>query len=89
MSSAEFSEWMAYYSIEPFGEERADLRQALTTSAVHNGIQAQTKNPKWTNPKDFMPFTDKQREAESPQTKAAKTPEQLLAKFNALTKGKG
>ena len=58
MSSREFSEWMAYYAIEPFGEERADLRQALTTSAVHNSIQAQTKRPKWTKPEDFMPFKE-------------------------------
>ncbi len=58
MSSLEFSEWMAYYQIEPFGEERADFRQAMTTSAVHNSIQAQAKHPKWTKPGDFMPFSD-------------------------------
>lgn len=58
MSSHELSEWMAYYQIEPFGEERADLRQAMTTSAVHNSIQAQTKHPKWTKPEDFMPFKE-------------------------------
>lgn len=31
-----FSEWMAYYSIEPWGEERADLRAGHTTAAVSN-----------------------------------------------------
>jgi hypothetical protein len=29
MSSMEFAEWMAYSQIEPWGEERADLRTAL------------------------------------------------------------
>ena|SRR5690606_23677190 len=59
MSSREFSEWMAFYEIEPFGDERADLRQAMTTSAVHNSIQAHAKNPKWTKPEDFMPYSEK------------------------------
>lgn len=68
MSSREFSEWMAFYTIEPWGEERADLRQALTTSAVHNSIQAHAKHPKWTKPEDFMPFADK------PQPKTADAP---------------
>lgn len=29
MSAREFAEWMAYSQIEPWGEERADLRAAL------------------------------------------------------------
>lgn len=70
MSSREFSEWMAYYAIEPFGEERADLRQALTTSAVHNSIQAQSKHPKWTKPEDFMPYSEQAQ---------PKTPDEPLA----------
>ena len=84
MSSAELSEWMAYDLIDPFGEERADLRQALTTSAIHNSVQAQTKKPKWTHPRDFMLYSEK------PKPKNADTtPEGLLAKFDALTSRKG
>jgi hypothetical protein len=30
MSSADFAEMAAYYKIDPFGEERADWRAALT-----------------------------------------------------------
>lgn len=86
MSSAEFAEWMAFYTIEPFGEERADLRQAMTTSAVNNSIQAQAKTPKWTKPEDFMPFSNK---AETqPKTQDVASPEALLARFNALTSKK-
>lgn len=87
MSSREFAEWMAYYGIEPFGEERADLRQAYTTAAVTNLHMAQTKNPKWTTPADFMSFTRK-RERPQPAAPAQLPPEVLLAKFNALTSGK-
>lgn len=87
MSSAEFSEWMAYYDLEPFGEERADFRQALTTSAVHNSLQAQTKSPKWTKPGDFMPFSEKPQKKASDGIQAG-SPESMLAKFNALTSKK-
>jgi hypothetical protein len=33
-----FVEWMAYAEIEPFGEERADLRMAIGTAAIANII---------------------------------------------------
>lgn len=87
MSGREFREWMAYSSIEPFGEERADLRQAMTTSAVHNSVQAQTKHPKYTKPADFMPFVDKPESA--PAKREPVSPEELRAKFMAFTSKRG
>lgn len=36
MSSSELSEWMAYFRIEPFGEQRADLRAGVTAAAAAN-----------------------------------------------------
>ena len=36
ISSREFAEWAAYYEIEPFGEERADLRAGVVASMVGN-----------------------------------------------------
>jgi len=36
MSSSEFSEWMAFYSLEPFGEERDDLRAGSIASPLLN-----------------------------------------------------
>lgn len=59
MSSRELSEWMAYDRIEPFGEQRADLRQAMTTAAVYNSIEAQRKHPKWHKPGDHLPFAER------------------------------
>lgn len=32
LSEMEFRKWMAFYEIEPFGEERMDLRFALMTA---------------------------------------------------------
>lgn len=86
MSSRELSEWMAFYQIEPFGDERADLRQAMTTSAVHNSIQAQAKHPKWTKPGDFMPFSGNptQPNTEIAPVDGMTDAELLKAKFLAL-----
>lgn len=60
MSSQELTGWQTYFAIEPFGEERADLRAATGTSAVVNTLRAaHFKNPDMTSPVDFMPFTEK------------------------------
>jgi hypothetical protein len=36
MSALEFAEWMAYYSLEPFGERRADYRSAQIVQMIAN-----------------------------------------------------
>lgn len=36
MSSSEFSEWMAYYNIEPFGPIREDLRAGMIAAPLLN-----------------------------------------------------
>jgi hypothetical protein len=50
MSSREFSEWIAYCGIDPFGEERSDLRCGIVSSVIAN---ANSKHR--FKPRDFMP----------------------------------
>ena len=53
MSSLEFAEWIAFYSLEPFGDARADLRSAIvakTIADVH--IDKESNRPKL---QDFIP----------------------------------
>lgn len=50
-----FFEWMEYAKRKPFGEERADLRMGIATSALLN-IQL-AKGQRRTRPIDFMPFS--------------------------------
>jgi hypothetical protein len=57
ISSAEFAEWIAYCGIDPFGEERDDLRAALVACTVAN-----TFSKKRYKPADFMPDFDKHTE---------------------------
>lgn len=54
MGVLELTEWMAYYQIEPFGEERADLRAGIVAATVANTFRG--KNSKAAAPQDFMPF---------------------------------
>jgi hypothetical protein len=58
MSSREFAEWMAYYELEPFGEERADLRSAIVASTVANAHRDPKRRRKPFRPLDFMPRFD-------------------------------
>jgi hypothetical protein len=50
MSSRELSEWLAYYGLEPFGDERADLRAGIISSTIANA----NSNHRF-KPSDFMP----------------------------------
>lgn len=62
MDSREFSEWMAYYSIEPWGEDRADLRTGILASLTANINRK--KNAKPYSPVDFMPYRNRDKAAE-------------------------
>lgn len=53
-TSRELSEWMAYASVEPFGERRADYRVAILSSLTYNANRAKGAKP--LGPNDFMPF---------------------------------
>jgi len=52
VNSAQFSEWKAYARIEPFGEERADLRAGIIAATIANVMSAKGKNY---TAGDFMP----------------------------------
>jgi hypothetical protein len=56
ISSRQFADWLAYYSLEPFGEERADLRAGIVASVVNNRWRG--KGEKALSPIDFMPYTE-------------------------------
>ena len=77
ISSRELIEWMAFAQLEPFGDERADLRMGIETAALVR-LWADPKKAKNITPATFMPFYEK------PPTQP-QTPEQLAAKFTALT----
>ena len=58
MSSRELTEWVLFYSLEPFGNQIDMLGHAITSSTVAN-VNRQ-KGRKAYKPEDFMPKFEKQ-----------------------------
>lgn len=77
VSSRELTEWQAYYSLEPFGEERADLRAGIVASTVANSVRDPKQQKQPYSPDQFMPQFE-EREPEEPD------PDALWAKVNSV-----
>ena len=58
LTAAELEEWIQFYRIDPFGEQRADLRIAILCSLV-SGVMGNGQPPR-----NFMPFRDDLRRLE-------------------------
>lgn len=85
ISNPQLIEWEAYYLLEPFGEERDDLRAGIISSTVANVFRS--KRSKTFAPRDFMPRID---ESSSRKTRD-QTPGEILAAaemLNAMLGGK-
>lgn len=74
ISSAEFGEWIAYFSIEPFGDRIADLRAGTIASVIANVNRAPDAPP--TSPNDFTPWV-----AQQGTRKAQRSAEEVAASF--------
>jgi hypothetical protein len=59
ISSAEFTEWMAFDAIDPFGEQRADLRTGIIAAVTANHSFAPPREQR--RPSDYMLFEDKRQ----------------------------
>ncbi len=58
LSSRDFAELAALYRLDPWGEERADLRSGLAATAIAAGLGAKFELA------DFMPFAERGKPAE-------------------------
>lgn len=72
-------DWVEYNNLEPFGEERADLRAGIVAAVVANCLGRGKGKPAF-KATQFMP------KFEPPVKREPKTPEQLLSKVMALNK---
>lgn len=55
LSSWQVTEWLAYYGLEPFGEERSDLRAGIVAATVANANRDAKRRAKPFEPGEFMP----------------------------------
>lgn len=65
MSSRELTELEAFYEIDPWGEQRADMRNALLCAAIVNANRGRKRRA--THPKTFMLYPDKGARVTDPQ----------------------
>lgn len=82
ISSAEITEWAAYYMLEPFGEDRADLRSGIIASTVANVNRAEKQEPY--TPHDFMPKFDEQEEPPEDEPEDTEQWRELLHRVEAI-----
>jgi hypothetical protein len=60
LTSRQLSEWMVFYGLDPFGEQRADLRAGIVASVVNNRWRGRHETPR--EPADFMPFREQPKQ---------------------------
>lgn len=63
LNAREFAEWIAYWNIEPWGEERADLRAGIIAATVANA--APFRSGRSFAASEFMPFASPQANTQS------------------------
>lgn len=85
MTVPQFYRWMAFAQNNPIGQERADVREALNTTALINTMRfLWAKSPKAIDPKDMVPHWGEQAQRS--------TKEQMLAAraaWRAVFKARG
>ena len=77
LDAEEFGWWAALYRVDPWGEERADLRNGILCSLVATALSG--KGSKKYKPADFMPKFGERRKAKR----------SLYSQFRAITVAAG
>lgn len=61
MSAREFQGWVRFYALDPWGDQRADLRMGILASTLAN-LHAK-RGARYIRPQDFMPFQELVRQS--------------------------
>jgi hypothetical protein len=72
-SAAEIVLYQCFYKIAPWGEERADLRNAMSMQMTANMHRDPSKRAKPFEYTDFMPFFERPKEQPEQVAKSLKT----------------
>ena len=75
MTAEQLAEWEAYFELEPWGEDRADLRGGILAAVTANAFRSGKGRP--FKPADFMPRFDGER------VPAQQSQAQIAASFQA------
>lgn len=83
IGSAEFTDWLAYYQLEPWGEERADIRNAILCALVANVFRGKGRRAKL---KDFLPRFDEEPRPRQSLSDMRAVMERFTAAHNASSR---
>lgn len=81
LTARQLKEWEVYYSLEPFGDIRADMRSGIIAAAIANFSFHRTKKSKVYKADDFMPKFEQKRDKKPDWRKTLKQVEQLNLMF--------
>lgn len=70
LSLREIGTWAALWRIDPWGEERADFRQAITTYVLAEVNRNPKKKGTPYKPLDFMPYAQRDKQANNRELSA-------------------
>lgn len=60
LSYREFQEWCLFFQIEPWGEQRADLRAGIVASTIANYAgRVRSEDAGAAAPQEFMPYVER------------------------------
>ena len=82
MTEMQFQRWIAYSIIEPFGEERADLRSAIIACTMANMWRGQKQRPFKVD--DFMPKLGENKRAQRNKGAKPMTSAEIKAEMDKL-----
>lgn len=82
ISARELAEWMAYFMVEPFGEERADVRAAIVAATVANTARDPKRRRRSFQASEFMPRFERKKERQTWQEQL-----QIVEMFNVAFGG--
>lgn len=77
MRSRDLTEWKMYSYLEPFGEERADLRAGIIASVIATVNSGESFSPAY-----FMPFAEKPKKKKQTQAEMEAALDGFAAAFN-------
>ena len=86
LSERELQEWMIYYSLEPWGPERADLNSGIIASTIANVNRDSKVRSEPFKAEDFMPKygADPSAETEPESDDDGMAPERIMGVMERL-----
>jgi hypothetical protein len=70
MRPSQLGEWLALYDIDPWGEQRADLRAGIVAAEVHNAAGSKRKDNQPITADQFMPYVERKTVSLAEKAKA-------------------